>query len=108
MQDRVLVVASGLVRFANGLNWVVAFGFVIAIIASFAFGDALTARIATKYHGHYVGETIWLLRLTGVLGLAACAPGPAPASVPRRPGPPLRTVRATGSRRQSTKFSVFC
>jgi hypothetical protein len=71
MQDRVLVVASGLVRFANWLNWIVAFGFVIAIIASFVFGDALTAEIATKYHGHYVSETIALLRLAGALSLVA-------------------------------------
>jgi len=72
MQDRVLVVASGLVRFANWLNWAVAAGFMIAIIASFVFSDALTAQIAAKYHGRYVGETIALLRLTGVLGLLAC------------------------------------
>ncbi|TCP66852.1 DUF2975 domain-containing protein [Sphingomonas sp. PP-CE-1G-424] len=72
MQDRVLVVASGLVRFANWLNWAVAVGFVVAIVASFVFGDALTARLVTKYHGHYIGETIGLLRLTGVLGLVAC------------------------------------
>ncbi|KQM52910.1 hypothetical protein ASE69_03630 [Sphingomonas sp. Leaf208] len=72
MQDRVLVVASGLVRFANWLNWIVAFGFVIAIIASFVFGDALTAEIATNYHGHYVSETIALLRLAGALSLVAC------------------------------------
>ena len=72
MQDRVLVVASGLVRFANWLNWAVAVGFAVAIVASFVFGDALTARLVTKYHGHYIGETIGLLRLTGVLGLVAC------------------------------------
>ncbi len=72
MQDRILVVASGLVRFANWLNWIVAFGFVIAIIASFVFGDALTTQIATKYHGRYVGEIVALLRLAGILSLAAC------------------------------------
>ena len=72
MQDRVLVVASGLVRFANWLNWAVAVAFLVAIVASFVFGDALTARLVTKYHGHYIGETIGLLRLTGVLGLVAC------------------------------------
>ncbi len=72
MQDRILVVANGLVRFANWLNWVVAFGFLIGIVLSFAFGDALFARIATKYHGHHEVETIGLLRLTGVLGIAVC------------------------------------
>ncbi len=72
MQDRVLVVASGLVRFAHWLNWIVAFGFVVALLASFVFGDALAAQIATKYHGRHVAETIALLRLTGVLSLVAC------------------------------------
>lgn len=72
MQDRVLVIASGLVRFANWLNWAVAFGFSVAIISSFVFGDALAAQISTKYHGRHVAETIAWLRLTGVLSLIAC------------------------------------
>lgn len=72
MQDRILVVASGLVRFANWLNWVVAFGFVVAIILSFVFGDALAAQISAKYHGRHVAETIALLRITAVVSIAAC------------------------------------
>ena len=71
MQDRVLVVASGLVRFANWLNWAVAVGFVIAIIASFVFGDALTAQIAAEYHGRHVPETVAIMRLLGVISIAA-------------------------------------
>ena len=72
MQDRILVVASGLVRFANWLNWVVALGFTLPIILSFVLGDALAARISTKYHGHNVAETIALLRVVGLLSLVAC------------------------------------
>ncbi len=72
MQDRVLVVASGLVRFANWLNWIIALGFVVALLLSFVFGDALFARIAFKYHGRHIGETVALLRLTGAIGIACC------------------------------------
>ena len=71
MHDRILGIAHGLVRFANGVNWVAVFGFASAIILSFVFGGALTARIAAKYHGANVAETVALLRLTLVLGVAA-------------------------------------
>ena len=66
------MIASGLVRFANWLNWVVAAALSIAIVLSFMFGDVLDARIAAKYHGRNVAETIALLRLTTLLGIIAC------------------------------------
>ena len=72
MQDRILVVANGLVRFAHWLNWAVAIGFIIAIVLSFVFGDALSAQISTKYHGRHVAETITLLRATGLLSVVVC------------------------------------
>ena len=73
MQDRFLGIASGLVRFAHWLNWVVAIGFVIAIILSFVFGDALTTQISNKYHGQHVAETIAYLRIVAVITIAVCA-----------------------------------
>lgn len=68
MQDRVLVMASGLLRFANWINWFFAIGFAMAIGLSFVFGDALTTQISTKYHGRNVAETIVILRVLGVIG----------------------------------------
>lgn len=72
MHDRILVVASGLVRFANWLNWAVAIAFAATFVLSFVFGDVLAIRIATKYHGLHVAETTALLRLTVLLGMIAC------------------------------------
>ena len=71
MQDRVLVVASGLLRFANWANWISAVGFVLAIALSFAFNDMVTAHLSAKYHGRNVVETIAVVRLMGLLGVAA-------------------------------------
>ena len=71
MQDRVLVVASGLLRFAKWINWAGAIGFAGAIVLSFVFGDALTTQIATKYHGRNVPETVAILRGLGVIGIVA-------------------------------------
>ena len=71
MQDRVLVVASGLLRFANWVNWACAIGFAGAIVLSFVFGDALTAQISTKYHGRNTAETVAILRGMGVMGIVA-------------------------------------
>jgi predicted permease len=72
VQDRILVIANGLVRFAHWLNWAVALGFVIAIVLSFVFGDAISTQISTKYHGRHVAETIALLRIAGLLGTVVC------------------------------------
>ncbi len=72
MQDWVLVAASGVVLFANWLNWIVAVGFAVAIILSFVIGDVLATQIAFEYHGGHVVETVALLRLIGVIGVAGC------------------------------------
>ncbi len=71
MQDRFLGVASGMLRFANGLNWTSAIGFAVAIVLSFVFADALTAQIALKYHGRHVAETVATMRILGVLSIVA-------------------------------------
>ena len=71
MQDRFLGIASGLLRFANWLNWTSAIGFAVVIVLSFVFVDALTAQIALKYHGRHVPETVVIMRLLGVLSIAA-------------------------------------
>ena len=71
MHDRILVVASGLVRFANWLNLAAALAFAAALVLSFVFGDVFAARIATKYHGLHVAETMALLRVTVLLGILA-------------------------------------
>lgn len=72
MQDRLLAVASGMARVAMWLNRVAAVAFVGAIVLSFVLGDALAVRIAVKYHGRHVAETVALLRVTVLLGVAAC------------------------------------
>lgn len=72
MQDRFLTLASGLVRFAHWLNWAVAICFVIAILLSFVFGDALAAQLSAKYHGRNVAETVALLRIIAVISVAVC------------------------------------
>lgn len=71
MQDRFLGIASGVLRFAKGVNWTSAIGFAVAILVSFVFGDALTAQIALKYHGRHVPETVAVMRLLGVLSIVA-------------------------------------
>lgn len=71
MQDRFLGIASGVLRFSNGVNWTSAIGFAAAIVLSFVFGDALTAQIALKYHGRHVPETVAIIRLLGVLSIVA-------------------------------------
>ncbi|BCA64148.1 hypothetical protein HMP09_3382 [Sphingomonas sp. HMP9] len=69
MQDRFLGIASGLLRFANWLNWTSAIGFAGAIVLSFVFGDAIAAHLALKYHGRHVPETVAIVRLLGVLSI---------------------------------------
>ncbi|MGU3392288.1 DUF2975 domain-containing protein [Sphingomonas sp. M1A8_2b] len=71
MQDRFLGVASGMLRFANGVNWTSAIGFAVAIVLSFVFADALTAQIALKYHGRHVAETVATMRILGILSIVA-------------------------------------
>lgn len=71
MHDRFLGIASGMLRFANGVNWTSAVGFAVAIVLSFVFADALTAQIALKYYGRHVAETVAIMRLLGILSIAA-------------------------------------
>lgn len=71
MQDRVLVVASAVVRFANWANWAIAGGMVVAVLLSFVFGDALAAHLAVKYPGGHIAATMSLMRVMAGLAIVA-------------------------------------
>jgi hypothetical protein len=66
--NRILHLASRTLRVANWLNWAFVTGFVIALLLSFVFADALAAQLAAKYHGHNVTETIVTMRSLALLG----------------------------------------
>jgi len=71
MRDRGLRIITGLLRFANGANWLLALSFAAAILLSFVFGDVIAGHLSAKYpHGNVTG-TILTLRVMGVLGIIA-------------------------------------
>jgi len=73
MQDHSLSFATGLLRVAIWANWLVAAGFVVALAASFVFGDAFASLLLTKYPGNDVGGIIAMMRVMVLLGIIATA-----------------------------------
>ncbi|MDQ0839081.1 DUF2975 domain-containing protein [Sphingomonas faeni] len=71
MQDRGLGLATGLLRVATWANWLLAGIFVVAIGVSFAFGDAFSARLLTKYPGSDAGGIVAVMRGMAMLGILA-------------------------------------
>lgn len=72
MRDRVLIVASGVVRVAGWVNGLAAAGFVVAVALSFAFADAIGAHLLAKYPGHDIALTVAMLRAMAAAGLIGC------------------------------------
>jgi len=72
MRDRVLIVASGVVRVAGWVNSLAAAGFIVAVALSFAFADAIGAHLLAKYPGHDIALTVAMLRTMAALGLIGC------------------------------------
>ena len=73
MQDRGLALVIGLLKGATWVNWLLAAGFVVALAASFAFGDMLAARLLVKYPSSDGAGVIAVMRLMAVLGVIAAA-----------------------------------
>ncbi|MGU3317511.1 DUF2975 domain-containing protein [Sphingomonas sp. M6A6_1c] len=71
MQDKGLRIISGVLRFANGANWLAAIGFAAAVALSFVFGDVIAGHLSTKYPNGNVVGTIFILRIMAVLGIIA-------------------------------------
>ena len=71
MQDRGLSLATGLLRVAKWANWLLAVSFVVALGASFAFGDAFAVRLLTKYPGSDAEGIIAVMRGMAMLGIVA-------------------------------------
>jgi hypothetical protein len=69
--DRILSIASATLRIVNGLNWAFVAGFIVALLMSFVFRDALATHLAAKYHGRNVAETIFTMRMLVLLGISA-------------------------------------
>ena len=69
--DRILNIASVTLRMANCLNWAFVAGFIVALLMSFVFVDALATQLASKYHGRNVAETIATMRALALLGIPA-------------------------------------
>ena len=69
--DRILNIASVTLRIANWLNWAFVAGFIVALLMSFVFMDALATQLASKYHGRNVAETIMAMRGLALLGIPA-------------------------------------
>lgn len=71
MQDRGLRITSGVLRFANWANWLVAIGFAVAIALSVIFDHVIAAHLSAKYPTGNVAGTIAILRIMAVLGIVA-------------------------------------
>lgn len=69
--DPILNFAAAMLRIFNWLNWTLVIGMVAALLISFIYGDALATRLATKYDGRNVPETMMIIR--GLLSLAVPA-----------------------------------
>jgi hypothetical protein len=71
MQDKGLRIISGVLRFANGANWLAAIGFAAAVALSFVFGDVIAGHLSTKYPNSNIVGIIVILRIMAVLGIIA-------------------------------------
>ena len=69
--DRILNIGSAMLRIANWLNWAFVVGFIVALLMSFVFADALATQLASKYHGRNVAETIVTMRALALIGIPA-------------------------------------
>ena len=71
MNDRILRIASALMRAANVLNWLAVGAFAIALVMSFPFAETLLRHLAAKYQSMDMVPVLWTMRLLGLIAIVA-------------------------------------